>query len=110
MAARAASTPVAGPHGGPIPLRTECDDPPRPFRKRYRNTPRSRGTLAFLGEGQEQVLPGAQSVLVEFPALSPLEAPDAPDPSQRQEGTVDEVRAAAVAMRDALYAVISSNG
>lgn len=66
------------------------------------------GTLAFLWEGQERVLPGAQSVLVEFPAISPLEAPDAPDPSQRQEGTVGEVRAAAVAMRDALYAVLDA--
>ena len=51
------------------------------------------GTLAFLWEGQERVLPGAQSVLIEFPAISPLEAPDAPDPAQRQEGTVAEARA-----------------
>jgi predicted deacylase len=66
------------------------------------------GTLAFLWEGQERVLPGAQSVLVEFPALSPLEAPDAPDPTQRQEGTVAEVRTAASQMRQALYAVMST--
>jgi hypothetical protein len=66
------------------------------------------GTLAFLWEGQERVLPGAQSVLVEFPAISPLEAADAPHPSQRQEGTVGEVRTAATQMRDALYAVMAT--
>ncbi len=66
------------------------------------------GTLAFLWEGQERVLPGAQSVLIEFPAISPLEAPDAPDPTQRQEGTVAEVELAATQMRDALYAVMST--
>jgi len=66
------------------------------------------GTLAFLWEGQERVIPGHQSVLVEFPSISPLEAPDVPDPAQRVEGTVGEVTIAAVLMRDALYDAISN--
>jgi hypothetical protein len=74
-----------------------------------RNAGRVRnGTKAFLWQGQELVIPGHQSVLVEFPAISPLEAPDAPDPTQRQEGSVAEVQAAAVQMRDAFYAVMST--
>jgi hypothetical protein len=67
------------------------------------------GTQAFLWEGQEVVIPGHQSVLVEFPATSPLESPNPPDPSQRQEGTVAEVIVAAEAMRAALYAVVAES-
>jgi hypothetical protein len=66
------------------------------------------GTQAFLWEGQERVIPGHQSVLVEFPAISPLEAPDAPKPAERQTATIAEVRAAAVHMRDALYEVFAA--
>lgn len=65
------------------------------------------GTQAFLWEGQELVVPGSQSVLVEFPATSPLESPAPPDLTQRQEGTVAEVIVAAEAMRDALYATVA---
>jgi murein peptide amidase A len=67
------------------------------------------GTQAFLWEGQELVIPGHPSVLVEFPAISDREAPDAPDPTQRQSGTVNDVRVAAVAMRDALYDTIDAS-
>lgn len=65
------------------------------------------GTQAFLWEGQELVMPGSQSVLVEFPATSPLESPAPPDLTQRQEGTVADVIIAAEAMRDALYATVA---
>jgi hypothetical protein len=65
-----------------------------------------KGTQAFLWEGQERVIPGHQSVLVEFPATSPFEAPYPPDPTQRVEGTVAEVIVAAEAMRIALYDVV----
>lgn len=64
----------------------------------------NKGTLAFLWEGQERVIPGHQSVLIEFPGLSDAEAPDAPKPEMRKTATVAEVEAAASAMRDALYA------
>ena len=75
-----------------------------------RNAGRVRnGTQAFLWEGQELVIPGHQSVLVEFPATSPLESPNPPDVSQRVEGTVAEVIVAAEAMRDALYVVITES-
>jgi hypothetical protein len=68
------------------------------------------GTLAFLWEGQERIIAGHPSVLVEFPSISPLEAPVVPDPSQRVEGTVGEVSIAAVLMRDALYQAILHPG
>jgi hypothetical protein len=67
------------------------------------------GTKAFLWEGQARVLPGAQSVLIEFPSISPLEAPDVPEPKQVKQGTVQEVIAAASEMRDALYATVASS-
>ncbi|MFZ4721134.1 MAG: hypothetical protein ACOYMR_17030, partial [Ilumatobacteraceae bacterium] len=66
-----------------------------------------RGTQAFLWEGQERVIPGHPSVLVEFPGLTPTEAPDAPKPEQRRVATPAEVDAAAAAMRDALYATVA---
>ena len=67
------------------------------------------GTQAFLWEGQARVLPGAQSVLIEFPGISPDEAVDAPDPTQVKESTVAVVQADALAMRDALYAVVAND-
>lgn len=74
-----------------------------------RNAGRVRnGDQAFLWEGQERVIPGHQSVLVEFPAVSPEESPAPPDPTQKQVATVAAVEAAAVAMRDALYEALSA--
>lgn len=68
-----------------------------------------KGTQAFLWEGQERVLPGAQSVLVEFPATAADEAAHVPKPESRRVATVEEVRAASERMRDALYAVFAAN-
>jgi hypothetical protein len=100
-----------GAHNGPLALEVAAALSEAAGWGSPRNAGRvQRGTLAFLWEGQERVIPGHQSVLVEFPAMSPLEAPDAPVPTQRQAGTVDEVRSAAVRMRDALYEVFSDGG
>ncbi|MEN9646486.1 MAG: hypothetical protein RL238_3155 [Actinomycetota bacterium] len=63
------------------------------------------GTLAFLWEGQELVIPGHQSVLVEFPAMAPAESPNPPDLTQRRETSVPDVRWIARQMRVALYEV-----
>lgn len=63
------------------------------------------GTLAFLWEGQELVIPGHQSVLVEFPAMAPGESPNPPDLTQRRETSVPDVRWIARRMRVALYEV-----
>jgi len=68
-----------------------------------------RGTQAFLWEGQERVLPGAQSVLVEFPATAAEEAAHVPKPASRRTATVAEVRSASERMRDALYAMFAMN-
>jgi predicted deacylase len=64
------------------------------------------GTLAFLWEGQELVIPGHQSVLVEFPAMAPSESPNPPDLTQRRETNPVDVRWIARQMRVALYEVI----
>jgi hypothetical protein len=61
------------------------------------------GTRAFLWQGQERVIAGHPSVLVEFPAVASGEALDVPDPSQRQVSTVADVQRTAERMRDALY-------
>lgn len=96
-----------GAHNGPLAIRVATAMSEAAGWGLPRNAGRVRkGTQAFLWEGQELVLPGAQSVLVEFPAIADAEAPDAPDPSQRQVGTVEEVRIAALRMRDALYAAV----
>ncbi len=96
-----------GAHNGPLATRVATAMSEAAGWGLPRNAGRVRnGTQAFLWEGQELVLPGAQSVLVEFPAIAPDEAADAPDPSQRQEGTVEEVRIAALRMRDAMYAAV----
>jgi len=63
------------------------------------------GTLAFLWEGQELVIPGHQSVLVEFPAMAAGESPNPPDLTQRRETSVADVRWIARRMRVALYEV-----
>lgn len=96
-----------GAHNGPLAIRVATAMSDAAGWGLPRNAGRvGKGTQAFLWEGQELVLPGAQSVLVEFPAIADAEAPDAPDPSQRQMGTVQEVRIAAIRMRDALYAAM----
>ncbi len=64
------------------------------------------GTLAFLWEGQELVIPGHQAVLVEFPAMAPGESPNPPDLTQRRETNAVDVRWVARQMRVAFYAVI----
>lgn len=64
------------------------------------------GDLAFLWEGQELVIPGHQSVLIEFPAVAEAESPAPPDPSQKDVADVATVDALAIAMRDAFYAVM----
>ncbi|MEQ1701655.1 MAG: hypothetical protein ABMA25_16220 [Ilumatobacteraceae bacterium] len=62
--------------------------------------------LAFLWEGQELVIPGHQSVLIEFPAITEAESPAPPDPSQKDVADVATVAALAIAMRDAFYTVM----
>lgn len=64
------------------------------------------GDLAFLWEGQELIIPGHQSVLIEFPAVTEAESPAPPDPSQKDVANVAIVDALAVAMRDAFYLVM----
>ncbi|MDO8364383.1 MAG: DUF2817 domain-containing protein [Actinomycetota bacterium] len=65
------------------------------------------GDLAFLWEGQELVIPGHPSVLIEFPAVTEAESPAPPDLSQKDVTSVADVAALAVAMRDALYQVMA---
>ena len=64
------------------------------------------GDLAFLWEGQELVIPGHPSVLIEFPAVTEAESPAPPDPSQKDVADVATVDALALAMRDAFYTVM----
>lgn len=64
------------------------------------------GDLAFLWEGQELVLPGHPSVLIEFPAVAEAESPAPPDPSQKDVTSVDDVARLALLMRDAFYAAM----
>ncbi len=64
------------------------------------------GVRAFLWEGQERVIAGHPSVLIEFPAVADAESPAPPDPSQKNVTSVDDVAALAVLMRDAFYAVL----
>lgn len=67
-----------------------------------------RDDLAFLWEGQERVIPGHPSVLIEFPAVAEAESPAPPDPAQKDVATVAVVADLAVTMRDALYTVMSA--
>ena len=64
------------------------------------------GDLAFLWEGQERVLPGHPSVLVEFPAVTEAESPNPPKPEEKDITSVDDVARTAVLMRDAFYAAV----
>jgi len=76
------------------------------FRGVYNAGTVDNGDLAFLWEGQELVLPGHPSVLIEFPAVADAESPAPPDPSQKTVTSVDDVAWLAVRMRDALYDVM----
>jgi hypothetical protein len=60
----------------------------------------------FLWQGQDQVLPGHQSVLVEFPAVSELDTPNPPNPSQRVVKDVETVRRSAQLLLQALAGVM----
>ena len=66
------------------------------------------GDLAFLWEGQELVIPGHPSVLVEFPAVAAAESPAPPKPEDKEVTSVDDVARAATSMRDALYSVVAT--
>jgi protein MpaA len=57
---------------------------------------------AFLWQGQAKVLPGHQTVLIEFPALSKREAATAPQPHRTKYASVADVRRLAVSFRTAL--------
>lgn len=73
----------------------------------YRSGRVESGDLAFLWEGQERVIPGHPSILIEFPAVAEAESPAPPDPSQKSVTSVDDVANLARLMRDALYMVMS---
>jgi hypothetical protein len=64
------------------------------------------GDLAFLWEGQERVIEGHPSVLVEFPAVAEAESPAPPKPDEKDVTSVDDVARTAVLMRDAFYAAV----
>lgn len=66
------------------------------------------GDRAFLWEGQELLIAGHPSVLIEFPAVADAESPAPPDPSQKRVTTVDDVANLSALMRDAMYAVIGT--
>lgn len=66
------------------------------------------GDLAFLWEGQDRVLPGHPSVLVEFPAVDEAESPNPPKPSSKVVTSVDDVARVALLMRDAFYAAVAA--
>lgn len=65
------------------------------------------GDLAFLWEGQELVIPGHPSVLIEFPAIAEGDSPAPPDLSQKDIASVGAVAAQALLMRDAFYAILN---
>lgn len=65
------------------------------------------GDLAFLWEGQERVIEGHPSVLVEFPAVAEAESPNPPKPAEKDVTSVDDVARAAVLLRDAFYAAMT---
>ena len=57
---------------------------------------------AFLWQGQNAVVPGQQSVLIEMPSISTKEAPAAPNQSPESFGTVEKVSVFASIVRDTL--------
>ena len=57
---------------------------------------------AFLWQGQADVLPGHQSILIEMPSISTKEAPAAPNRSPDSFGTVEKVSVFASIVRDTL--------
>jgi hypothetical protein len=63
---------------------------------------------AFLWQGQAKVLPGHQTVLIEFPAISKKEATTAPKPQNTKYATVAAARKLAVSFRKALDQAITA--
>ena len=57
---------------------------------------------AFLWQGQNAVVPGQQSVLIEMPSISTKEAPAAPNRSPESFSTVEKVSVFASIVRDTL--------
>ncbi|MEY4175931.1 MAG: hypothetical protein RI900_3096 [Actinomycetota bacterium] len=66
------------------------------------------GDLAFLWEGQERMVEGHPSVLVEFPAVAEAESPNPPKPAEKDVTSVDDVARIAVSMRDAFYSAMTA--
>ena len=57
---------------------------------------------AFLWQGQNAVVPGQQSILIEMPSISTKEAPRAPNRSSESFSTVEKVSVFASIVRDTL--------
>jgi hypothetical protein len=57
---------------------------------------------AFLWQGQDAVMPGQQSILIEMPSISTKEAPASPNRSPESFGTVGKVSVFASIVRDTL--------
>lgn len=57
---------------------------------------------AFLWQGQDAVMPGQQSILIEMPSISTKEAPASPNRSPESFGTVEKVSVFASIVRDTL--------
>ena len=57
---------------------------------------------AFLWQGQNEVVPGQQSILIEMPSISTKEAPAAPNRSRDSFSTVEKVSVFASIVRDTL--------
>ena len=64
---------------------------------------------AFLWEGQERVIPGEPSVLIELPAVAEAESPAPPQPQRKVVTSVTDVAATATLLRDALYTVMAAH-
>ena len=65
------------------------------------------GDKAYLWQGQERVIAGHPSVLIELPAVTEAESPNPPDLSQKDVASVDVVENLAVVLRDTLYSQMS---
>jgi hypothetical protein len=66
----------------------------------------SKGSRAFLWDGQERVLRRHQSVLIELPATSKLEAAGAPQPERLVVVSSARLRVLTNRIRDALYGAV----
>lgn len=65
------------------------------------------GNKAYLWQGQERVIAGHPSVLIELPAVTEAESPNPPDLSQKDVASVEVVAGLALVLRDTLYAVMA---